>query len=159
MKTMTTMKIWLLTPIAALPRKPTRCPTSTWSMIPCKPPIMLVSMVGHASFHTADCSGPSMIERSKRRLAGAAGGMPGDIAPLAGADVAAEAVCAATTPSSDTGGERSRALRSVAVYSGSVMMGQDRHSGRAGTEESPERAIGYDGIHTLLTKRRTTTRS
>ena len=30
--------------------------------------MMLTRMVGHASFHTADVSGPSTIERSYRRV-------------------------------------------------------------------------------------------
>ena len=64
MKTMTMMKICQVTPIAALPVKPTRWPTMTWSMIPCSPPMMFVSIVGHASFQTAGASGPSTIERS-----------------------------------------------------------------------------------------------
>jgi hypothetical protein len=34
-------------------------PVKPWS-----PPMMLVSIVGHASFHTALRSGPSMIDRS-----------------------------------------------------------------------------------------------
>src|SRR5678815_4642629 len=38
-----------------------------WSMTPWRPPKMLVSIAGQASFHTAPRSGPSMIERSKRR--------------------------------------------------------------------------------------------
>src|SRR5438067_5580642 len=38
-----------------------------WSTIPCKPPTMFVSIVGHASFHTAALSGPSTSDRSKRR--------------------------------------------------------------------------------------------
>src|SRR5215210_3878791 len=42
-------------------------------MIPCSPPMMLVSIVGQAIFHTASRSGPSTIERSNR-LAGAATG-------------------------------------------------------------------------------------
>src|SRR5688500_6428573 len=37
-------------------------------MTPCSPPIMLVSMVGHAIRQTAGRSGPSMIDRSKRRF-------------------------------------------------------------------------------------------
>ena len=64
MKTMTMMKICHATPIAALPVKPTKWPTITWSTIPCSPPMMFVSIVGHASFHTAGGSGPSTIERS-----------------------------------------------------------------------------------------------
>src|SRR5215203_1010342 len=35
-------------------------------MSPCSPPMMFVSIVGQASFHTAAPSGPSMIDRSKR---------------------------------------------------------------------------------------------
>ncbi len=64
MKTMTTMKICQATPIAALPLKPTRWPTSTWSTMPWSPPMMFVSIVGHAIFQTAGRSGPSTIERS-----------------------------------------------------------------------------------------------
>ena len=64
MKTMTMMKICIDTPMAALPVKPTRCPTSTWSTMPCRPPTALVSMVGQAMFHTALPSGPSTMERS-----------------------------------------------------------------------------------------------
>jgi hypothetical protein len=64
MKMITTMMSCHATPIAALPRYPTRCPTSTWSTMPCRPPITLVSIVGQASFHTAGPSGPSMMERS-----------------------------------------------------------------------------------------------
>src|SRR5438552_7178663 len=41
-----------------------RLPTSAWSTIPCSPPTTLVSIVGHARFHTAGSSGPSIIERS-----------------------------------------------------------------------------------------------
>ena len=38
--------------------------------------MMLVSIEGQAIFHTADCSGPSMIERSNRRdRVGAVGGV------------------------------------------------------------------------------------
>jgi hypothetical protein len=44
-----------------------------WSTIPWSPPMMLVSIVGHASFHTALRNGPSMIERSYRATAGAGG--------------------------------------------------------------------------------------
>src|SRR5688572_454183 len=73
MKTMTTMKICQATPIAAFPVKPTRWPTSTWSTIPCSPPMMFVSIVGHASFHTAGRSGPSTIDRSYRPAADAGG--------------------------------------------------------------------------------------
>src|ERR1043165_3343449 len=36
--------------------------------MPCKPPIAFVSIVGHAIFQTAGCSGPSTIERSNRLL-------------------------------------------------------------------------------------------
>ena len=74
MKTMTTMKIWLETPIAALPVKPTNWPTSTWSMMPCIPPTTLVSIVGQASFQTAAGRGPSTIERSYRVDGGGGGG-------------------------------------------------------------------------------------
>src|SRR6266480_4391376 len=61
-----------------------RLPTSAWSTIPCSPPMTLVSIVGHASFHTAGRSGPSIIERSYFRrpglpvsVAGAATGAAG----------------------------------------------------------------------------------
>jgi hypothetical protein len=64
MKTMTTRKIWNDTPMAALAWYPTRLPTSTWSTIPCSPLMTLVTMVGHASIHTARGSGPSMMDRS-----------------------------------------------------------------------------------------------
>src|SRR5687768_1892704 len=37
-------------------------------MMPCRPPMMLVSMLGQAIFHTAERSGPSVMERSYRRL-------------------------------------------------------------------------------------------
>ena len=49
-------------------------------MMPWMPPMMLVSIVGHAIFHTADRSGPSMMERSYFRPpggVGAAGGAGG----------------------------------------------------------------------------------
>src|SRR5215216_1953802 len=69
MKTMTTIKICQLTPIAAFALKPTRLPTSAWSTMPCKPPMAFVSIVGHAIFHTAGRSGPSIIDRSYRGLA------------------------------------------------------------------------------------------
>jgi hypothetical protein len=36
--------------------------------------MMLVSIEGHAIFQTADCSGPSTIERSNRRGGAGAGG-------------------------------------------------------------------------------------
>ena len=64
MKMMTTRMICQLTPMAAFPLKPTRFPTSTWSTMPCNPPKMLVSIVGHAIFQTAGWSGPSTIDRS-----------------------------------------------------------------------------------------------
>src|ERR1700730_1453359 len=38
--------------------------------MPCNPPTMLVSIVGHASFHTAGSSGPSTMERSYGRRCG-----------------------------------------------------------------------------------------
>src|SRR6184192_213432 len=38
--------------------------------MPCRPPTTLVSIVGHASFHTAGASGPSIIERSYLRRPG-----------------------------------------------------------------------------------------
>src|SRR6266516_245238 len=38
--------------------------------MPWSPPMMLVSIVGHASFHTAGRSGPSIIERSYFRRSG-----------------------------------------------------------------------------------------
>jgi len=49
-----------------------------------------VSIVGHAIFHTAGCSGPSMMERSYRRLpagvgvAAAGAGATGTVLSLAG---------------------------------------------------------------------------
>src|SRR5688500_12841282 len=46
-------------------------------MMPWMPPMMLVSMVGHAIFHTADRSGPSMMERSYFRPPGAVGAAGG----------------------------------------------------------------------------------
>src|SRR5262245_29185785 len=80
MKTMTTRKICQDTPIAALPRKPTKLPTMMWSIMPWMPPMTLVSIVGHAIFQTASLSGPSTMERSYLRL-----GRPGtDGAPAAG---------------------------------------------------------------------------
>ena len=60
--------------MAALPVKPTRWPTMMWSMMPWSPPMMLVSIVGHASFQTAGPIGPSTRERSYFRVTGAAGG-------------------------------------------------------------------------------------
>src|SRR4051812_26227845 len=48
----------------ALPVKPTKCPTITWSMMPWTPPMMFVSIVGQASFQTAGTIGPSTIDRS-----------------------------------------------------------------------------------------------
>ena len=42
-------------------------------MIPCSPPMMFVIIVGHASFQTAGPSGPSTMERSYLRAAGALG--------------------------------------------------------------------------------------
>src|ERR1700694_1119511 len=44
--------------------------------MPWRPPIMLVSIVGHASFHTAGPSGPSTIDRSYFRRSGTAAGAP-----------------------------------------------------------------------------------
>ena len=64
MKTIVTIQICDATPMPALPWKPTKWPTITWSMMPCTPPIMFVSIVGQASFQTVGTSGPSMIERS-----------------------------------------------------------------------------------------------
>ena len=61
MKTMTTRMICQLTPMAALPVNPTRWPTSAWSTMPCSPPMTLVSIVGHAIFHTA---GAAALRRS-----------------------------------------------------------------------------------------------
>ena len=43
---------------------------------------MLVSIVGHASFHTAGSSGPSIIERSYFFLTGAAGGIATGLATI-----------------------------------------------------------------------------
>src|SRR5262249_41040888 len=67
MKTITTRKICQLTPIAALPSKPTYRPTMMWSTIPWAPPIRFWSMVGQASFQTAWRRGPSTRERAERR--------------------------------------------------------------------------------------------
>ena len=64
MKTITTRMICQLTPMAAFPWKPTRWPTSTWSTMPWSPPMMLVSMVGHAIFQRAGRSGPSTMDLS-----------------------------------------------------------------------------------------------
>src|ERR1700686_1103701 len=58
--------------------------------MPCNPPTMVVSIVGHASFHTAGSSGPSTIERSYGRRCGRA--------PDIGADsMGAVAAAGATT--------------------------------------------------------------
>src|ERR1041385_3617286 len=35
-----------------------------WSMMPCSPAITFCSIVGHASFHTAEAIGPSTSDRS-----------------------------------------------------------------------------------------------
>src|SRR6267378_952366 len=43
--------------------------------MPWSPPIMLVSIVGHASFHTAGPSGPSIMDRSYFRRSGTAAGV------------------------------------------------------------------------------------
>ena len=72
MKTMTTSIICQLTPMAALPVKPTMWPTIAWSMMPCRPATTFCSMVGHARRHTAGPRGPSTRERSNVRRAGAA---------------------------------------------------------------------------------------
>src|SRR3954467_11699473 len=78
MNTTTIVKIWLLTPIAAFAVKPRRLPTTAWSTIPCRPPMMLVSIVGHARRQTALRRLPSMIERSHlRRWRGGVGGTDG----------------------------------------------------------------------------------
>lgn len=59
-------------------------------MMPWRPPIMFVSIVGQASFQTAGGSGPSTMERSYRRRSGAAEGLAaagaagGAIAPAGG---------------------------------------------------------------------------
>src|SRR5437868_6022244 len=77
MKAMMTRNTCQLTPIAALPANPTKWPTIMWSTKPCMPPTMFANTVGHASFHTAVRSGPSMIDRSYRRAVGAGGGSGG----------------------------------------------------------------------------------
>ena len=64
MKTMTTRKICQLTPIAAFASKPTKWPTSAWSMIPWMPPIVFWRTLGQAIFQTAVEIGPSTIARS-----------------------------------------------------------------------------------------------
>src|SRR5262245_13274750 len=46
-------------------------------MIPCSPPMMFVSMLGHAIFQTAGRKGPSTIERSYRRPSEGAAVMTG----------------------------------------------------------------------------------
>src|SRR5260370_30461174 len=66
---MTTMKIWMATPIAALPAYPTKCPTGAWSTTPWSPPMRFCSMVGQASIQTAWGIGPSTMERSRGLLA------------------------------------------------------------------------------------------
>src|SRR5258706_5522789 len=53
--------------------------------MPCNPPPMFVSIVGHASFHTAGSSGPSTIERSYGRLCGRAPAIGTDSMESAGA--------------------------------------------------------------------------
>src|SRR5580765_1661151 len=62
--------------------------------MPCMPPMMFVSIVGHASFHTAGRSGPSTRVRSYRRAAGAGGifAWPAAGAPLADGGLAATSV-------------------------------------------------------------------
>jgi hypothetical protein len=75
MNTITIRKICQLTPIAALPVKPTTWPTIAWSTMPCAPPIAFWSMAGQARCQTAAVKGPSMMRRSKRcRGADARGG-------------------------------------------------------------------------------------
>src|ERR1700687_90962 len=49
--------------------------------MPWSPPIMLVSIVGHASFHTAAPNGPSMMDRSYFRRAGTAAGAFASVTP------------------------------------------------------------------------------
>src|SRR5436309_7104906 len=63
--TMTTMKIWMATPMAAFPAYPTKCPTRARSTIPWSPPMRFCSIVGQASIQTARASGPSTMERSR----------------------------------------------------------------------------------------------
>src|SRR5436309_9769621 len=66
--TMTTMKIWMATPMAAFPAYPTKCPTRARSTIPWSPPMRFCSIVGQASIQTARASGPSTMERSRGLL-------------------------------------------------------------------------------------------
>src|SRR6266446_6308418 len=53
--------------------------------MPCNPPTMFVSIVGHASFHTAGSSGPSTMERSYGRRCGRAPAIGADSMDSAGA--------------------------------------------------------------------------
>src|SRR5690242_8919969 len=59
MKTMTTRTICQLTPMAALPVKPT--------MLPCSPAMTFCSIVGHAIIQTAAPMGPSTMARLNLR--------------------------------------------------------------------------------------------
>src|SRR5947207_6172826 len=79
-----------------------RLPTSAWSTMPCSPPTTLVSMVGHASFHTAGSSGPSIIERSYFRRPGLVSVSAGAIG-VAGAAAVTSVNASHRAPSSDNG--------------------------------------------------------
>src|SRR5687767_6507715 len=63
-------------------------------MIPCAPPMMLVSIVGHAIFQTARESGPDTIDRSYR--------------PDGGAGAAGAAACSPVTQAAGSGSEVSK---------------------------------------------------
>src|ERR1700694_5841841 len=44
-----------------------------WSIMPWRPPMMFINIVGQASFQTAERSGPSTMDRSYRLAAGGLG--------------------------------------------------------------------------------------
>src|SRR4051812_39473361 len=74
-------------------------------MIPCSPPMMFASIVGHARRHTAGRSGPSMIDRSNLRRSTPPAGVPGIAVVGIAGDVAGGAPAtsaAGVTDGSDT---------------------------------------------------------
>src|SRR3982074_2046192 len=62
--------------------------------MPCNPPTIFVSIVGHASFHTAGRSGPSTMERSYGRRPGRASALGPDSTGAAGATASLNQIAA-----------------------------------------------------------------
>src|SRR5690242_16479117 len=95
--------------------------------MPCRPPMTLVSTVGHASFQTARANGPSTIVRSKRRSGPAPGAAVG---ACAGTDVTggdAEAVMSTNVRANRPGVSRAHREQSAAQVDPSDDFARDDH--------------------------------